>query len=88
MLSILAAVALMWIQFIYWFRLFETTTLYIRLIYQTIEDILAFLLIFVLVILTFSNLLYVLNTNRQQGEFGDALYPQAIHVGFIDAILN
>ena len=32
------AVIFMWFQFIYWFRLFDRTTLYVRLIVQTMDD--------------------------------------------------
>ena len=40
---------LMWGQFIYWFRLFEFSTLYVRLIIQTVRDMKSFAMIFVFV---------------------------------------
>ena len=63
--AVLIAIFIMWGQFIYWFRLFETTTLYIRLIRQTVNDILAFGFIFLLILLSGANLVYLLNMNRQ-----------------------
>lgn len=54
------AIMLMWANLIYWFRLFETTTLYIRLITQTISDMRAFLLIFILVTMMFGNAIFIM----------------------------
>ena len=73
MYAVFIATALMWAQFIYWFRVFERTTLYIRLIRQTIIDILDFGFIFLLVLLAAANLMFLLNINRNQTEENDEL---------------
>ena len=58
------AVILMWMNLIYWFRLFESTSFYIKLIFKTIEDIALFTIIFIFILMGFANGLYVLNTRR------------------------
>ena len=82
------AIALMWAQFIYWFRVFERTTLYIRLIRQTIIDILDFGFIFLLVLLAAANLMFLLNINRNQTEENDELFDQWFSNKFMSALLN
>ena len=85
-----AAIALMWFNFIYWLRIFERTTFYFDLIYQTVEDMFWFFTIYALIIFACGNAIYILNTNRRQGDLGDALYSESFSegYGFFSAILN
>jgi len=84
------AVGLMWLNFIYWLRIFEKTTFYFDLINQTMKDMSWFFIIFVLIIFACGNAIFILNTNRVQGEAGDALYAESFSegYGFLSAILN
>jgi len=83
------AVIFMWFQFIYWFRLFDRTTLYVRLIVQTIYDMKWFFFIFVLVTMCFANAIYILNANRMQDSFGIGLFDETFpSFAYVSAILN
>ena len=79
----------MWFQFIYWFRLFDRTTLYVRLIIQTIYDMKWFFFIFVLVTMCFANAIYILNASRMQDSFGTELFDETFpSFAYVSAILN
>ena len=80
----------MWFNFIYWLRIFETTTFYFDLISQTILDMLTFLNIFILTVFAFGNVLYILNANRDREVDDNALYEEYFNegFGFLSAILN
>ena len=79
----------MWAQFIYWLRLFESTTLYVRLIIQTLKDMKMFFLIFVMITMCFANTIYILNLNRMQEAKGEELYDETFPAyGYINAVLN
>ena len=83
------AVILMWFQFIYWFRLFDRTTLYVRLITQTMRDMKWFFFIFILVTMCFANAIYILNASRMQDLFGTELYDETFpSFAYASAILN
>lgn len=58
------AVTLMWFKAFYWLRMFTATSFYIRLIKDTLVDVRYFLILFVLILVTFANALLVLNENR------------------------
>ena len=83
------AVIFMWFQFIYWFRLFDRTTLYVRLIVQTMYDMKWFFFIFVLVTMCFANAIYILNASRVQDSFGTELFDETFpSFAYVSAILN
>ena len=83
-------IGLMWLNFIYWLRIFETTTFYFDLISQTILDMLTFFNIFVLIVFACGNSLYILNANRDSEVDDNALYEEYFTdgFGFLSAILN
>ena len=79
----------MWFQFIYWFRLFEFSTLYVRLIIQTLRDMKWFFFIFVLFTMCFANTIYILNLNRMQGSKDEELYDETFPAyAYLNAVLN
>jgi len=83
------AALIMWFQFIYWFRLFEFSTLYVRLITQTLKDMKWFFLIFVMVTMCFANTIYILNLNRMQESNGEELYDETFpSYAYVNALLN
>jgi len=57
------AVVLMWIRFLYFFRILDNTAPLIRMISQIMYDMRAFVFIFVLIILGFANGFYILANN-------------------------
>ena len=83
-------IVFMWFNFIYWLRIFETTTFYFDLISQTILDMSTFFYIFVLTVFAFGNSLYILNANRDREVDDNALYEEYFNegFGFLSAILN
>ena len=83
-------IVFMWFNFIYWLRIFETTTFYFDLISQTILDMLTFFNIFVLIVFACGNSLYILNANRDSEVDDNALYEEYFTegFGFLSAILN
>ena len=84
------AVILMWANFIFWLRIFESKIFYFNLISQTVIDMLDFFAIFILIIFACGNAIFVLNANRVQSDDGDALYATSFTegLGYLDAILN
>ena len=58
----------MWLQLLYWLRLFPKTTLYISLLQQTIYDVVPFLSIFGISVMAFANVFMVLNSVRINDE--------------------
>ncbi|TNV87578.1 hypothetical protein FGO68_gene12312 [Halteria grandinella] len=58
------ASVLMWFRFLYFFRLIDQTAPLIRMIWQIIYDIRAFIFIFILIILAFANGFWVLSKNQ------------------------
>ena len=84
------AVTFVWINFIYWLRIFGNITFYFTLIVQTLVDMQEFFLIFMLIIFACGNATFILNANRIPGDEGDSLYAESFTegLGFLDAILN
>jgi len=50
---------LMWIKVFYWFRLFSSYAYYVRLIMQTIFDSRKFMILVVIILISFGNFIYV-----------------------------
>ena len=55
---------LMWCKVFYWMRLFGSTSYYIRMVVDTISDVMIFLILFFSILFTFGNAMYILNYNR------------------------
>ena len=61
-LSSLVAIV-MWVKVFDWFRIFDATSFYIKLIMMTLQDILPFFIIFPVFLLTFGTALLILSYN-------------------------
>lgn len=59
------AVVFLWSKLFYWMRLFGNTSYFIRMITDTFYDIRYFTLLFVAILFTFGNAIYILNYNRK-----------------------
>lgn len=53
----------MWIKVFYWMRLFSSLAYYVKLIQQTISDSLQFMLMVLIIILSFANFFFVIDRN-------------------------
>ena len=53
-----------WIKVFDWFRIFDATSFYIKLLMMTIQDILPFFFIFPVFLMTFGTALLILSDNR------------------------
>jgi len=62
----ITAIILMWLNGIYWLRVFTSTIIYIRLVIQTVKEMVGFLLIFFLILTMFGNVVFILNQNRSR----------------------
>ena len=62
------AVIIMWIRFLYFFRIFRSTGYYIRMLIQVIRDIKYFIFIYVLTIVAFAHAWFVYFKNSSQGS--------------------
>ena len=86
------AVTLMWLNFIYWLRIFKNTIFYFNLIIKTIIGMKLFLGIFLLTIFACGNAMFILNANRVPGDDGDELYDTNFTdftgAGYLDAVLS
>ena len=58
---VLVALALQWVKAFYWMRLFQLTARFIRIIKQTIKDIVGFTLLLFVAIAMFANIIYMAN---------------------------
>ena len=57
-------VCIVWLKMFEWLKMFDATSFYIKLIIQTITDILPFFYIFPVFLFMFGSSLYILSTNR------------------------
>ena len=55
---------IIWIKIFDWFRIFDATSFYIKLIMMTIADIMPFFFIFPVFLMTFGTALLILSTDR------------------------
>ena len=60
------AVWLMWVKILYWMRLFDSTSFFVRLLSDTVIDSLPFTLMLSFIISAFANALYLLNQNQKR----------------------
>ena len=57
---------LIWVKMFDWLRLFDATSFYIKLIIQTIKDIMPFMAIFPFFMFTVGTSVYILNMEREE----------------------
>jgi hypothetical protein len=71
---------IMWIRFLYFFRIFRTTGYYIRMLVNVIQDIRYFIFIFVLTILAFAHAYYVFLKNNSKGPVFESVTEAVAYV--------
>ena len=77
----------MWFRLFKWMRLFPELSYYTRLLSETMWDIRYFMILLVLVISTFSNIIFILNAH-QIPHGGQALYSSKINSTILDAWIS
>jgi len=73
----------MWTKSFYWLRLFGPTSFFVRLIGDTLHDIRYFLILFVLILMTFGNAVLILSEGRE-----DKLYRDYTSLEYFNVVLN
>jgi hypothetical protein len=71
---------IMWIRFLYFFRIFRTTGYYIRILVNVIQDIRYFIFIFVLTIFAFAHACYVFLKNNSKGPVFESVTEAVAYV--------
>jgi len=90
-LAAFVSVLILWWKLIYWFRLFASTSFYIKLIVETIRGIGYFTIIFIFIIGAFANAIYILDANRVAGtedSDGSQMLGGEIENRAFDSLLN
>ena len=76
------AVVLIWTKSFYWLRLFSQTSFFVRLITDTLYDIRYFLILFLLILMTFGNAILILSENRENPLYKDYTSSNYVNVIF------
>jgi len=66
---------LLWVGLFYWLRLFESFSMYIYLILKTLSDVKAFMVLYFIILLCFTNGLFILDLKQEEYEFVWEDYP-------------
>jgi len=80
------AVFIMWIRVFYWLRLFPEIARFLRLIEETIKDMKAFAILFLIILLAFGNVFYIASLDRQNSDV--AFFDGHTDVHPLDAIIQ
>ena len=71
------AISIMWVNLITWLKVFEATTIFIRLIKDTMYDMRWFFFLYLVIVIWFSSMLYTINV-RKSSLYSDAVYDDEI----------
>ena len=71
------AVCLMWVNLIVWLRVFEATTIFVRLIKDTIRDMKWFAFLYLVINCMFGSMMYIINA-RKNRIYRETLYDDEI----------
>ena len=74
----------MWFKVLYWMRLFSATSFYIKLIRETLYDILSFLILFIFALAMFGSCILMMN----EGRGDDSILTNIFGVSYVDVIFN
>ena len=61
----------MWYKSFYWLRLFDNTSFYVRLIADTLFEVRYFMILFVMILMTFGNAIFILSRSREEPLYKD-----------------
>ena len=74
----------MWFKVLYWMRLFSATSFYIKLIRETLYDILSFLILFIFALAMFGSCVMMMNEGRGDSPIVTDVFGQR----YVDVIFN
>ena len=74
---------LIWFKSFKWLRIFDNTSFYVGLIYQTLVSIKSFLILILLILLTFGNATTIQSIGRY-----DPLYSDYFESQFLNTFIN
>ena len=74
-----------WFKMFDWMRILDSTAFYIKLIQQTLSDIVPFFMIFPVFLATFGTPIYILSSSR---EYGGEIINEYYHWGLLDTVFN
>ena len=78
-------VLIIWAKMFSWLRMFDTTAFFIKLIKQTLADIMPFVIIFPIFLAMFGCSMYILSTSR---EAGHEVIEEALGIWVLDMFIN
>ena len=87
---IVLAVFCLWFRAFYWMRVFERPALLILLIRRTLTHILPFMVLLFIILLLFTNMLYVLNKTQDPliPRYETSLYSEESKYSFYSALIH
>ena len=75
---------LLWNKVLYWMRLFDATSFYIKLIRETLYDIISFLILFTFCLTMFGSMILMMN----EGRGDDPIITPQFGSPYLDVIFN
>ena len=76
----------LWMKLIEWFKIFDATSFYVKLVRETIIEILSFALIFITCLAMFGTFMYFLQLNQLQN--GKEIVENKFDHFFLDILYN
>ena len=80
------SVLFLWMKLIEWFKIFDATSFYVKLVRETIIEILSFALIFITCLAMFGTFMYFLQLNQTQN--GNEIVENKFDHFFLDILYN
>ena len=80
------SVLFLWMKLIEWFKIFDATSFYVKLVRETIIEILSFALIFITCLAMFGTFMYFLQLNQK--ENGKEIVENKFDHFFLDILYN
>lgn len=77
----------MWFKAFYWLRMFGPTSFFVRMIQETLYDIRYFLILFILILLTFGNAILILSQGREEND-QEPLFKDYFANSYLNVVLN
>eukprot|EP00351_Strombidinopsis_sp_SopsisLIS2011_P001433 CAMPEP_0116888592 /NCGR_PEP_ID=MMETSP0463-20121206/23686_1 /TAXON_ID=181622 /ORGANISM="Strombidinopsis sp, Strain SopsisLIS2011" /LENGTH=95 /DNA_ID=CAMNT_0004553655 /DNA_START=439 /DNA_END=726 /DNA_ORIENTATION=- len=81
-----AAIAIFtsWVIAFYWARIFESTSAFIRMLFEIFRDIKTFMIMLFICIMMFANSLLILNQTRESSHSEAEIVEEAFGFGIVD----
>ena len=80
------SVLFLWMKLIEWFKIFDATSFYVKLVKETIIEILSFALIFITCLAMFGTFMYFLQLNQEKN--GKEIVENKFDHFFLDILYN